>query len=125
MYHLVQRYLKELQESRRLIFIFPIWWADMPAIVKGYLDKVLLKTVAYRENKVGLLEGLLNLDEALVISTSTAPTFYLKYFCGNTIGRAMLGHTLKGVGAKKTALGQLRPRQPHQRREAAGVFRQP
>ena len=98
---LVQRYLQELQESRRLIFIFPIWWADMPAIVKGYLDKVLLKTVAYRENKVGLLEGLLNLDEALVISTSTAPTFYLKYFCGNTIGRAMLGHTLKGVGAKK------------------------
>ena len=98
---LVLHYQELLKTTNRLIFIFPIWWADMPAIVKGYLDKVLLKTVAYRENKVGLLEGLLNLDEALVISISTAPTFYLKYFCGNTIGRAMLGHTLKGVGAKK------------------------
>ena len=32
--------------------IFPIWWADMPAIVKGFLDKVLLRTFAYMENRV-------------------------------------------------------------------------
>ena len=74
----------------------------MPAIVKGYLDKVLLKTFAYVEKPpTGILQGLLDLDEVLVISTSTAPTFYLRYFCGNTIGGAMLGHTLKGVGAKR------------------------
>ena len=99
---LVKQYQEILVNTRRLIFIFPIWWADMPAIVKGYLDKVLLKTFAYVENpSTGLLQGLLNIDEAMVISTSTAPTFYLRYFCGNTIGGAMLGHTLKGVGAKR------------------------
>ena len=97
---LVQKYQQMIKESRRLIFIFPIWWADMPAIVKGFLDKVLLKQFAYVESKTGL-KGLLDIDEVLVVSTSTAPTFYLKYFCGNTVGKAMLGHTFKGVGAKR------------------------
>ena len=73
----------------------------MPAIVKGFLDKVLLRTFAYMENRVGLLEGRLDIDEALVISTSTAPTFYLKFVCGNFIIKAMLGHTMKGVGARR------------------------
>lgn len=95
----VQQYQQALVDSRRLIFIFPIWWADMPAIVKGFLDKVLLKTFAYVETPLGL-KGLLDFDEVLVITTSTAPTFYLKLACGNVINRAMLGHTFKGVGAK-------------------------
>jgi len=69
---LVLQYQEALKDSKRLIFIFPIWWADMPAIVKGFLDKVLLRTFAYMENRVGLLEGRLDIDEALVISTSTA-----------------------------------------------------
>ena len=98
---LVLQYQQALKDSRRLIFIFPIWWADMPAIVKGFLDKVLLRTFAYMENRVGLLEGRLDIDEALVISTSTAPTFYLKFVCGNVITKAMLGHTLKGVGVRR------------------------
>ena len=50
----VQKYQQMIKESRRLIFIFPIWWADMPAIVKWFLDKVLLKQFAYVESKTGL-----------------------------------------------------------------------
>ena len=50
----VQKYQQMIKESRRLIFIFPIWWADMPAIVKGFPDKVLLKQFAYVESKTGL-----------------------------------------------------------------------
>ena len=45
--------------------------------------------------------NLTHIKEALVISTSTAPTWYLKWFCGNGIGKAMLGHTLKGIGIAK------------------------
>ena len=51
---LVLHYQELLKTTNRLIFIFPIWWADMPAIVKGFLDKVLLKQFAYVESKTGL-----------------------------------------------------------------------
>lgn len=102
---LVLDYQQALMQARRLIFIFPIWWADMPAIVKGFEDKVFLKNLAYYETQTGVHGKLTHIREALVISTSTAPTFYLKYFCGNVIGRAMLGHTIKGIGvAKRTWL---------------------
>lgn len=98
---LVLRYQELLKTTQKLIFIFPIWWADMPAIVKGFEDKVFLKQLAYVPTTTGLKGNLTNIKEALVISTSTAPTWYLKWFGGNGISRAMLNHTLKGIGIKK------------------------
>ncbi len=98
---LVLRYQELLKTTQKLIFIFPIWWADMPAIVKGFEDKVFLKQLAYVPTTTGLKGNLTNIKEALVISTSTAPTWYLKWLGGNGISRAMLNHTLKGIGIKK------------------------
>ncbi|MDO4228173.1 NAD(P)H-dependent oxidoreductase, partial [Neisseria sp.] len=98
---LVLDYQEALKKTERLIFIFPIWWADMPAIVKGFEDKVFLKTLAYDQTPTGVKGRMTHIREALVISTSTAPTWYLKLFCGNVINRAMLGHTIKGIGVGK------------------------
>ena len=98
---LVSHYQQLIEGACRIIIICPIWWSDMPAIVKGFIDKVFLRTFAYMENRAGLLEGRLDIDEALVISTSAAPTLYLKSVCGNFITKAMLGHTMKGVGARR------------------------
>ncbi|WP_373699252.1 NAD(P)H-dependent oxidoreductase [Neisseria dentiae] len=95
---LVLSYQQILQETQRLILIFPVWWADVPAVVKGFFDKVFLKTLAYTETKTGLRGKLTNIHEALLLTTSTAPTFYLKYFCGNVMEKAIIRHTLKGVG---------------------------
>ena len=96
---LVLHYQEILKKTDRLIFIFPIWWADMPAIVKGFEDKVFLKTLAYNPTPTGIKGCLTQIREAVVITTSTAPTWYLKFFCGNVIGKTMIGHTLKGIGA--------------------------
>ena len=95
---LVLHYQEILKKTDRLIFIFPIWWADMPAIVKGFEDKVFLKTLAYNPTPTGIKGCLTQIREAVVITTSTAPTWYLKFFCGNVIGKTMIGHTLKGIG---------------------------
>lgn len=37
-----------------LIFIFPIWWSGMPAILKGFIDRVFAADFAYSYKKVGL-----------------------------------------------------------------------
>lgn len=95
---LVLHYQEILKKTDRLIFIFPIWWADMPAIVKGFEDKVFLKTLAYNPIPTGIKGCLTQIREAVIITTSTAPTWYLKFFCSNVIGKTMIGHTLKGIG---------------------------
>ena len=35
---LVLKYQKTLSKTKRLIFIFPIWWFDVPAVLKGFIE---------------------------------------------------------------------------------------
>ncbi|HUO76603.1 MAG TPA: NAD(P)H-dependent oxidoreductase [Thermodesulfovibrionales bacterium] len=60
----VARDVKEEQELIRsaevMIFVYPLWWAGMPAMLKGYIDRVLTEGFAYRisdEGIAGLLAG--------------------------------------------------------------------
>ncbi|KXT81623.1 NAD(P)H-dependent oxidoreductase [Streptococcus panodentis] len=99
---LVQHYQEVMKKSSRLIFIYPIWWNDVPAIVKGFFDKVFLKEFAYRDKPSGLLEGLLpNLQEAIIFSTSAGPTWYERFIAGNASKKIVLSNTLKSVGVQK------------------------
>jgi NAD(P)H dehydrogenase (quinone) len=52
-----------------LLFIYPVWWGGMPAIVKGYIDKVLSWGFAYKSNGNGVVYPLLNDKKALVMSS--------------------------------------------------------
>lgn len=36
-----------IEESNLLIYVFPIWWNGMPAIMKGYVDRVFQHGFAY------------------------------------------------------------------------------
>ncbi len=43
----VQRDVDDLRWCDTLIFIYPTWWYGLPAILKGWLDRVLLPDVAF------------------------------------------------------------------------------
>ncbi len=51
-----------------LIFIYPVWWGGMPAIVKGYIDKVFSWGFAYKSNGNGVYP-LLTGKQAVVMNT--------------------------------------------------------
>lgn len=54
-----------------LIFIYPVWWNREPAIVKGWIDRVLAQNFAFEETN-GDIHGLLSGKRALVICTFAA-----------------------------------------------------
>ncbi|WOQ71953.1 NAD(P)H-dependent oxidoreductase [Bacillus stratosphericus] len=59
-YLLVKDYQEKLKQSTELVFIFPVWWWDLPAILKGFIDKVMLSGFAFIEDQnTGTLKGLL------------------------------------------------------------------
>lgn len=97
---LVRKYQEILMETKELIIIFPIWWYNVPAVLKGFLDKVLLKDFAFTEIKTGLKGKLTHITKATVITTSESPTWYLKYFRGNTIEHFFIKGTLHDIGIK-------------------------
>ncbi len=51
---------RHIASADRIIVIHPIWWFGMPAILKGYIDRVLVSGFAYKytdKGPVGLLTG--------------------------------------------------------------------
>lgn len=63
----VYEYQNKIKEADVLVFAFPIWWGVMPAILKGFIDKVFLKDFAYIYTETGL-KGILD-KKAVVITT--------------------------------------------------------
>ncbi|QWK12706.1 MAG: NAD(P)H-dependent oxidoreductase [Aquificota bacterium] len=57
-----------IKGSQLLIFIYPIWWTGMPAILKGYIDRVFSYGFAYEERD-GELVGLLSDKRVIIINT--------------------------------------------------------
>jgi len=69
---LVEKYQNMLGNSSEVIIIYPIWWMNMPAILKGFFDKVLLYGFAY--NYENGWNPLLKVSKTLVITTSQQKT---------------------------------------------------
>lgn len=51
-----------------ITFIYPIWWTGMPAIMKGYIDRVFSYGFAYRYDQ-GIQKGLLTGKQTTIINT--------------------------------------------------------
>jgi NAD(P)H dehydrogenase (quinone) len=70
-------YCREISRSDGIIIIHPNWWGMPPAILKGWVDRVLRAGVAYKflegDNGEGVPEGLLRAKAALVFNTSNTP----------------------------------------------------
>ncbi|WP_410594910.1 NAD(P)H-dependent oxidoreductase [Amycolatopsis sp. lyj-23] len=68
---LVRQHRSELREAGGLVAIHPNWWGKPPAILSGWLDRILVPGVAYRlDDAGGAPESLLSLRRLLVVNTS-------------------------------------------------------
>ena len=94
---LVKRYQRKIAASDELVFIFPIWWHNLPAMLKGFLDKTMLNGFAYNEDN-GWKGLLTNIKKTTVITTSTVTKEYLENNCGNPIQDVFIARTLNDLG---------------------------
>ena len=74
----IQRHCEELRTAEGIVVVHPNWWGQPPAVLKGWIDRVIRPGVAYRfaegDSGEGVPVGLLRMQAALVINTSnTAP----------------------------------------------------
>ena len=70
----LQGHRRDIAQAEGLLVVHPDWWGMPPAILVGWLDRVLVPGVAYRlERGDGPPQGLLRLHRALVLNTSDTP----------------------------------------------------
>jgi putative NADPH-quinone reductase len=72
-----EAHCREIAEADGIVIVHPNWWGMPPAILKGWIDRVLRMEVAYRfheeDSGGGEPEGLLRAKAALVINTANTP----------------------------------------------------
>lgn len=98
----VIEYNERLKKADHLIFIFPIWWDLMPAMTKGFIDRVLTPGVAYDHHPrgFGLVPLLKKLKGVTIITTMNKPKIMYSLLIGNLIRKAMLRSVFKTMGYK-------------------------
>jgi NAD(P)H dehydrogenase (quinone) len=72
---------KKIQDADHLVWIHPVWWGGLPAITKGFIDRLFLPGMAfqYRENSVWW-DKLLKGKTAHIITTLDQPGWYYRLF---------------------------------------------
>lgn len=93
----VRDYANLVLWAEALVFVYPTWWFGLPAVLKGFLDRVLVPGVAFRidprTDKVK--PALTNVRRLVGISTYT--TSRLRTRVGNDAGRRTIRRTLRLV----------------------------
>ena len=83
---LVKKYRHQLMHTDEIVFLFPIWWGMIPAILKGFFDKVLLKGSAFSYSSSGEMIPGFRITRTLLISTSQGESeIYRPYIEGYLI----------------------------------------
>ncbi len=63
---------RHIQQADLLVFIHPVWWFAAPAILKGWIDRVLTLGFAFQHDEQGVT-GLLAGKKAALFCTAAAP----------------------------------------------------
>lgn len=70
----IQRHCEEIANADGIIIVHPNWWGQPPAILKGWVDRVIRPGVAYEflegDSGEGVPRGLLKAQTALIYNTS-------------------------------------------------------
>lgn len=84
-----------------LVWVHPVWWGGLPAVTKGFIDRLFLPGMAYkyRPNSVWW-EKLLTGKTAHIISTLDQPGWYYRLFFGRPSVNQLKKSILEFCGIK-------------------------
>lgn len=93
-----------------LVIVYPTWWGTVPAILKGFIDRVFLPGFAfkYRENSP-LWDKLLTGKSARVIVTMDTPSWYNRLIYWRAGHLIMKRNILKFCGINPVRITEITP----------------
>lgn len=90
---------EKIKNNDKFVIIYPVWWNDTPAILKGFFDRVLSQDFAFKYTDkfpIGLLKG----KKTAVIATSGGPKLITILLSGNRSLKNVVKSTLNFCGIK-------------------------
>lgn len=99
-----------IQWSNHMVFVYPNWWGTMPALMKGFFDRVFLPGFAfkYRDNSAPP-DKLLSGRTAHLIVTMDTPSWYYRWIYHRPGHNEMKRTILEFCGIKVTQITEFAP----------------
>lgn len=87
----IEPYAERLRAAEALVLVFPQWWFNLPAILKGFIDRVFAPGVAfdYAADGIRLEPRLDRLRHFKVFSTTGSPWWVVKFYMGDPVRRQL------------------------------------
>ena len=92
----VSDHVKLIEWAEGMVFVFPTWWYDMPAILKGWLDRCFPPGVAFTMKDGGgtLRPALTHIRLLAAVTSCGSPWWFAKY-----VGEPHRRVIMRGIGA--------------------------
>ena len=100
---------EDIRWAEILVFVYPTWWGTMPALLKGFLDRLLRPGFAFAERSDGGWRGLLGGRAALLVTTMDTPRWIYRWLLGAPGHRAMRDATLGFCGIRPVRVLEFGP----------------
>lgn len=97
----VEREVAALEDVEGLLLVYPTWWYGMPAILKGWFDRVWIPGVAFGlDPQRGIsIHALNRIERLMVVTTYGAPRWFIRLWMGDP-GRKVVMRGLKPLLAR-------------------------
>jgi len=86
----VAEHVHRLKRAEGIVLVFPSWWYGMPAILKGYFDRVWLPGVAFDFGRQAIVPLLRNIRLFGVVTTTGAPGWFTRFYVGNPSRKVLM-----------------------------------
>jgi len=91
---MVAEHARLVKQAEILVFVYPTWWSGLPAVLKGWLDKVMIPGVAFSlDARAKVRPGLTHVRRIVAVSTYGSPWRYVRFVNDN--GRRILFRALR------------------------------
>lgn len=93
--------LAKIKQAEHLVWVHPVWWGGLPALMKGFIDRLFLPGIAfkYKENSIWW-DKLFAGKTARIITTLDQPSWYYRLMFGRPSVNQLKKAVLEFCGVK-------------------------
>jgi NAD(P)H dehydrogenase (quinone) len=101
----VEKYASQLAETEAIVAVYPTWWYGLPAMLKGYFDRVWAPGIAFDIGADGDFETnrLSHIRKLGVVTTYGSPQWLIRLYMGDP-ERKLWGRAIRKLCSKGCTL---------------------
>lgn len=102
--------IDQIKHADHLVWILPMWWYGMPALMKGFIDRIFLPGFFFKYQKGNPFpKKLLKGKTARLIITADTVRWYDRWFMGSPLINQFKKGTLEFCGVKPVKITYIAP----------------